>query len=60
MTVHTSIPRPAIEHLQGHYAGLISRMLAWMVDALIIAVVITVTGWISWVTLSTLSSGALF
>lgn len=60
MTVHTSLPRPAIEHLQGHYAGLISRMLAWMVDALIIAVVITVTGWISWVTLSTLSSGALF
>ncbi len=48
---------PIITDLQGYYAGFISRVLAFIIDAIIIALTITVFNWIVWVTLDTLSTG---
>ena len=46
--------------LKGYYAGLVSRGAAFVLDVIIITLIITLTSWISYVTLTTFKTGSFF
>ena len=50
----------ALIDLKGYYAGFISRAAAFLLDVIIISITITLTSWISYVTLSTFTTGSFF
>jgi uncharacterized RDD family membrane protein YckC len=60
MTAPDPADQTSLVDLKGYYAGFISRAAAFLCDVAIISIIITLTSWISYVTLSTFTTGSFF
>lgn len=60
MSLPDSENQTPLSDLKGYYAGLISRAAAFLLDVIIISTTITLTSWISYVTLTTFTTGSFF